>query len=621
MVGLCFDIDYPVAADFSYVNKYLGAAGAENQIISVINDVNSDYDTDYFADQGTFILPGTFFVTTSSADDPWTSSTDPGVLLPDYRTWGNNYWSSQGINNDVSSLWTDRDFAGTTIGLAYVGVVCGNSRYNVLEDFSSNANSIRVLTSHELGHNFSSNHDASGSPHIMAPAVQNTTSWSAQSITSIDAHIASRTCLTACAAAGTPTIEFALSSSAVDEQAISGSTGSCDFDFIDHQVSLGLSIQPETVINVTVSASGGSATLGEDYSLETTSLTFGPGQATNRVIDLKIFEDHKEELDETIVLTFIVTSGVADLGTQLSHTITIENDEDGTTTGAGAGDVLYGNYNFNAATVFIGATSDGRSRALYSKADLNAAGIFAGNISSLSLFVANKQSTGAFNSFRIGLTTTAQDELSSLGWIATTEVYQSNYSTIAGENTFDFTAPFYWDGNSNLYIQWCFDNTSTSADDVLQHTIPLVGTSGHLTHFQALSNTNGCTSTQGGYTFYNTPIQPRIRFGVDGIGTLAETQVNSSAQTILKQGEIANCFSSDFELIATIENTGAADIGCIDISVVTEGIGKSNFLRGRKVELYFCDTCTTSCSKVEDLSEENHKYLTKAHSMALIISL
>ena len=40
----------------------------------------------------------------------------------------------------------DRD---NIVGLAYVNVVCTGNRYNVLRDFTSNANFLRVMNSHE----------------------------------------------------------------------------------------------------------------------------------------------------------------------------------------------------------------------------------------------------------------------------------------------------------------------------------------------------------------------------------------------------------------------------------------------------------------------------------------
>ena len=98
------------------------------------------------------------FVSTCELCDPWTTSTDALDLLSNFRTWGNAGGFSNGTGYDLAQLWTARDIcylgSCSTVGLAYIGVVCGFSRYHILEDFSTNATSLRVLTSHEIGHNF-----------------------------------------------------------------------------------------------------------------------------------------------------------------------------------------------------------------------------------------------------------------------------------------------------------------------------------------------------------------------------------------------------------------------------------------------------------------------------------
>ena len=93
--------------------------------------------------------------------------------------------------------------SGNVIGLAWIGVVCNNGfRYNVMENYSSNSNSLRVLSSHEIGHNFSAGHDG-GSGFIMSPSVNNTTAWSSGSVANIESHYNSRlSCFTSCGSGG-----------------------------------------------------------------------------------------------------------------------------------------------------------------------------------------------------------------------------------------------------------------------------------------------------------------------------------------------------------------------------------------------------------------------------------
>jgi PKD repeat protein len=203
----CYDIDIALASDFSMVTKYGSVAGAENHNIGVLNNVNTNYD-DEFNHSLTMVIVA-HFISDCNSCDPWTASTDPGVLLNSFRSWGNG--GGFGATYDVASHWSNRNFDGSTVGLAWVGVICSSFRYNVLQDFSSTAWRLRVLQSHELGHNFDANHDGSGSNFIMAPSINNSNTWSAASIASINAHVQNRInsgCVTPCASGVPPVADF-----------------------------------------------------------------------------------------------------------------------------------------------------------------------------------------------------------------------------------------------------------------------------------------------------------------------------------------------------------------------------------------------------------------------------
>lgn len=65
----------------------------------------------------------------------------------------------------MGQFWTNRDFDGSTVGLAYVGTVgVTGYKYHILQDFTSDPTSLRVMTAHEMGHNFGAGHDNSGDP-------------------------------------------------------------------------------------------------------------------------------------------------------------------------------------------------------------------------------------------------------------------------------------------------------------------------------------------------------------------------------------------------------------------------------------------------------------------------
>ncbi|MBN8676879.1 MAG: PKD domain-containing protein [Chitinophagales bacterium] len=192
----CYELELAIASDELMLDKYGSVGGVEDHNIGVINNVQGDYLGQFNHDL-TFVIVTQFV----SSNDPWTNSTDAGTLLDSFRTWGNN--GGFGVNFDLGELWTDRDFNGGTVGIAYLSGVCNNVKYHCLQDFTGNAAFLRCMTSHEIGHNFSSGHDNNCPPgdFIMCPFVSSSTEWSAQSQTAINNYMQGRInngCLSAC---------------------------------------------------------------------------------------------------------------------------------------------------------------------------------------------------------------------------------------------------------------------------------------------------------------------------------------------------------------------------------------------------------------------------------------
>jgi len=190
----CGIVEYAIACDYSMFEKYGSVQNLINRNLGVMNNVQSNY-IGWFSRNYIFEI-GEQFLVTCAGCDPWTSSTNSSTLLNSFSNWAGNGFS---VNHDVASLWTDRNFDGSTIGVAWVGAICASQyKYNINQDFSANAEFIRVLLAHELGHNFGSSHDASGAPHIMAPAVSANTTWSTQSQSQINSYMNGTSCIAGC---------------------------------------------------------------------------------------------------------------------------------------------------------------------------------------------------------------------------------------------------------------------------------------------------------------------------------------------------------------------------------------------------------------------------------------
>ncbi len=219
----CLNIRLAIASDFDlYANKFGSSSTAvTNQSIAILNNVISDYAS-AFNKAITFTIV-TNYVSTSAATSLETALTDTTAsitLLSHFTTWASN--GGFGVFHDLGSLWLRRTLDGGsgTVGLAWVAGVCSpNNRYNILNQNFTGATvgHFGAVQAHEIGHNFSCNHDASGSSFIMAPSVNTSvsppTTWSAASISSVNTRIATSQCQTGTTALqGTPTANFTLNS-------------------------------------------------------------------------------------------------------------------------------------------------------------------------------------------------------------------------------------------------------------------------------------------------------------------------------------------------------------------------------------------------------------------------
>lgn len=147
-------------ADAEYVAALGGVAQANAQIMSIMNQVDGIYQVEIGV---TFQIIGQN-TWPDAATDPYTSTAVSGTttLLNEFR----NYWNATppiATPRDLAHLWTGKDLDGSTIGVAFVGVVCTSptGSYGLSQKFPLNSSmtaSTIVLTAHEIGHNFSARH-------------------------------------------------------------------------------------------------------------------------------------------------------------------------------------------------------------------------------------------------------------------------------------------------------------------------------------------------------------------------------------------------------------------------------------------------------------------------------
>ncbi|QDP86030.1 T9SS type A sorting domain-containing protein [Chryseobacterium sp. SNU WT5] len=182
-------------ATYKRFNSAGGTTQVNTEILTILNNVQAFYN-----EYNLKLVVTEQKVATCSTCNPW-GDRDNNInsLLDGFTSWGPTGFTS---THDQGICFFDGSGSGA-VGLAWVGTICTNNRYNVCDKLGSSSQN-RVLVAHEMGHNFGANHDAAGSNYIMAPSVSAATTWSSSSKNAISGHIASRSCLS-CDAGTTPT--------------------------------------------------------------------------------------------------------------------------------------------------------------------------------------------------------------------------------------------------------------------------------------------------------------------------------------------------------------------------------------------------------------------------------
>ena len=212
----CHEIGFAVATDYSMYEHYGSAAAVLQHVEGVLNNVAGNYD-DEFGSEIRFKL-SELVISTCADCDPWYEDVDAIPVLESFSEWGALGGFSKPF--DIGQFWSRRNFqnqgSGGVIGMAYVGAVCHDNPYHILEDFTASAGLLRVMTAHEIGHNFGCGHNYSAGDYqcyanarpdfIMDPTVNLSAAWTngelgyceANSVAVINNFLTENSCLLGC---------------------------------------------------------------------------------------------------------------------------------------------------------------------------------------------------------------------------------------------------------------------------------------------------------------------------------------------------------------------------------------------------------------------------------------
>lgn len=340
--------------------------------------------------------------------------------------------------------------------------------------------------------------------------------------------------------------------------------------------------------DATITLTGSSATLGRDYTISPSVVTWAPNTSGPKDITITIFDDNNSELNETIVLGYTLNNhgGTAVTGT-VNQTETITITDDDTTASTYAYDAILGNFDAAATgsfEMFRGASLRRRIQYMYTANEMKIAGIKPGNISHLYLYIIGQSTTTTFTNLNIILGTTAATNLNTaFATLATSStVYNGNYTTPTNENFFDFplATPLYWDGTSNIIVQACYDNTSGTTNYPTAFTI--TGTTNYMTRYVA-SGTAGATLCGTTTVATASPYRPDIALAMY---SPVQSVKNLSRTAYLGPNADVSFYSeTDGKLMARIVNATTFDYGCTQVQVDRDGTGGTVFWKNGAANL------------------------------------
>lgn len=229
-------------------------------IVTRMNNVDGIY-TSEFGIQVT--VPVSAIEIFDTSNDPFSDTTNASDLLDEVAAYRRN--STLQSNQGLTHLFTGRDLDGTTVGIAFLGVLCSTNFGAALTQADSGTTIDSLIAAHEIGHNFGADHDgdpdgscpaANDSIYVMAPRVAGGDTFSSCSTNVILAEAAQAACIVPL-----PTVDVRVTSFNQPETVLLGRGLTLNFD-VENRGSLqatNVAVQIDLPNNVTLQSAATSA--------------------------------------------------------------------------------------------------------------------------------------------------------------------------------------------------------------------------------------------------------------------------------------------------------------------------------------------------------------------------
>jgi hypothetical protein len=205
-----------------------------------------------------------------------------------------------------------------------------------------------------------------------------------------------------------------------------------------------------------------------------------------------------------------------------------------------------------------------RTQFLIRADELKALGMIQGPIYSLSFYVVSPVGI-SMNGYTIRMGHTNATDMAGTYFLDNlTTVYTSNaYTENAAWNTHTFSAPFYWDGESNIVVETCFKNNANISYSTVQYTNTSYTSVGYDRGYASWSCSDAVVN-------FNSTKRPNIRFNQKGLGVCKSDLIPDTVYVI-------NTPQKDAAILAFSEPVGSASSATPSpVKVVISNYGLSN---------------------------------------------
>ena len=198
-IGAVSEINIGAVADSLFTIAKGGDAAAETEIITRLNIVDGIFSQEI----GVQINVALVETYGDPVTDPFSAETDPGLLLDEVRTYRQNSAAQNSLG--LTHLYTGRTLIGSTVGIAFEGVLCATSAGVGLSEGNGTPTFDALVAAHEIGHNFGATHDgdiggvceAEPLTFIMAPQINGSMQFSPCSKAIMETNAMLASCVTA----------------------------------------------------------------------------------------------------------------------------------------------------------------------------------------------------------------------------------------------------------------------------------------------------------------------------------------------------------------------------------------------------------------------------------------